>query len=285
MFQNKNKPHNYRRCPICHHIHDGSFDTCPHCGQPSTGPQFTSRFTNVIALHWIKQIFLFLIGWGGLTLVSYAVSLFFVFYANNNIADEVQREAYLASHQTSIMLNLITYAILFVGLLGLLWKDLITVLKSFKHLRAIIVGIAYGFAVMASVIIYNLIIIFSGIKISDNQNESAIVAMMTSYPVISLVAFVILGPIVEEMTYRLGLFSLLHRFNRPLAYIVTMLIFGVIHMTFNSATIINELINLPSYILAGTILTIAYEREGFAVSTYAHITNNLISFLLTTFQN
>jgi membrane protease YdiL (CAAX protease family) len=60
-----------------------------------------------------------------------------------------------------------------------------------------------------------------------------------------------------------------------------MLVFGLIHMSFNPDTIINELINLPSYILAGTILTIAYEKEGFAVSTYAHITNNLISFLLT----
>ncbi len=285
MFQNKKKPRNYRQCPLCHHIHDGSLDTCPRCSQPSVGPQFSSRFPNVIQIHWIKQIFLFFIGWGGLTLVSLIVSLFFVYYANNNIADEIQREAYLASHQVSIMLNLITYSTLFVGLLGLLWKDLLIVLKSFKRLRSIAVGIAYGFAVMASVIIYNLIIIYSGIEMSDNQNESAIVAMMTSYPIMSLIAFVVLGPIVEEMTYRLGLFSLIHRLNRPLAYVVTMLVFGVIHMSFNPETIINELINLPSYILAGTILTIAYEREGFAVSTYAHITNNLISFLLTTFQS
>jgi len=236
-----------------------------------------TRFPNVIQVHWIKQIFLFLIGWGGLTAVSLLVSVFFVLYAKNAIPDEIQREAFLDSNQVSIMLNLITYSTLFVGILGLLWKDIVVVLKSFKRLRTIALGLAYGVAVMASVIIYNLIIIFSGIEMSDNQNESAIVTMMTSYPIMSLIAFVILGPIVEEMTYRLGLFSLVHRFNRPLAYVVTMLVFGVIHMSFNQATIINELINLPSYIIAGTILTYAYEREGFAVSTYAHITNNLIS--------
>jgi len=63
-----------------------------------------------------------------------------------------------------------------------------------------------------------------------------------------------------------------------------MLIFGLIHMSFKPETIVNELVNLPSYILAGSILTYAYEKEGFAVSTYAHITNNLISFLLTIFS-
>ncbi len=285
MFKNKKKPNNYRKCPICHHIHDGSLNVCPRCSQASEGELLPTRFPNVIQVHWIKQIFLFLIGWGGLTAVSLLVSVFFVLYAKNAIPDEIQREAFLNSNQVSIMLNLITYSTLFVGILGLLWKDIVVVLKSFKRLRAIALGLAYGVAVMTSVIIYNLIIIFSGIEMSDNQNESAIVTMMTSYPIMSLIAFVILGPIVEEMTYRLGLFSLVHRFNRPLAYVVTMLVFGVIHMSFNQATIINELINLPSYIIAGTILTYAYEREGFAVSTYAHITNNLISFLLTTIQN
>jgi hypothetical protein len=284
MFKNKKNPRNYRKCPVCQHLHDGSLDECPRCGQQSDGPVLTTRFPNVIRVHWIKQIFLFLIGWGGLNVVSLIVSAFFVLYADNYIFGAIQRETFLSSHHVGIMLNLITYSTLFVGILGLLWKDLLTILKTFKRLRAIVVGLAYGGAVMASVIIYNLIVILAGVEMSDNQNETAIVTMMTSYPVMSFVAFVILGPLVEEMTYRLGLFSLLHRLNRPLAYVVTMLIFGLIHVSFNAETIVNELINLPSYIIAGTILTIAYEKEGFAVSTYAHITNNLISFLLTAFQ-
>ena len=46
------------------------------------------------------------------------------------------------------------------------------------------------------------------------------------------------------------------------------------------AQIINELINLPAYVIAGLILNYAYDREGIAASTYAHIFNNLIGFLL-----
>ena len=284
MKKTKQKPNNYRECPFCHHIHNGDFDICPRCGQRSEGPLLSSRFPNVIQIKWVKQILMFLIGWGGLTLVSLFVSFLFILYANNAITDPVAREAFLTSDQANISLNVITYATLFVGLVALLWKDIVIVLKSFKRLRTILLGLSYGGLVIVVVIIYNFIVIATGYEMSDNQNESSITNLMQSYPLMSLLAFVILGPLVEEMTYRLGLFSLIHRLNRPLAYFVTMLVFGIIHMSFNKDTIINELVNLPSYILAGTVLTFAYEKEGFAVSTYAHITNNLVSFLLTTMR-
>ena len=281
MSKNKTKPNNYRQCPYCRHIHDGSLSICPRCNQTSEGELLPNRFPNVIQVHWVKQILMFLIGWGGLSLVSLLISLFFIIYANNTYPDPIANEAFLNSNRTNLMLNLFTYSTLFVGLIALLWKDLIRVLKSFKPLRNIVVGLSYGGLVIVAAVAYNLVILAFGYEMSDNQNESAIVAMMSGYPIMSFLAFVLFGPIVEEITYRLGLFSLIRRLNRPLAYVVTMLVFGLIHMSFNPDTILNELINLPSYILAGTILTIAYEKEGFAVSTYAHITNNLISFLLT----
>lgn len=284
MFTKREKPSSYRQCPHCRYIHDGILETCPRCGQESRGDLLPNRFPNVIQVKWLKQIFLFLLGWGGLTIVSLIVSLFLVMYAKNTFTNQVDIDAFLDSDKTNLMLNLITYSTLFVGLLGLLWRDLIVVLKSFKPLRNIIVGIGYGGLVMFAVIVYNLIVLATGFKMDDNQNESSIVAMMSAYPLMSFLAFVIFGPIVEELTYRLGLFSFIHRLNRPLAYVVTMLIFGLIHMSFKPETIVNELVNLPSYILAGSILTYAYEKEGFAVSTYAHITNNLISFLLTIFS-
>ena len=284
MFNKKNKPLNYRQCPHCRHIHDGSLAICPRCQQPSEGVLLSTRFPNVIQISWIKQILMFLIGWGGLTAVSLLVYRFFILYANSAYNIPILRETFLHSNRTSLMLNLITYSTLFVGLVALLWKDLVKVLKAFKPLRNLVTGLSYGGLLIVATIAYNLLVLATGYQMSDNQNETAIVAMMTGYPIMSFITFVVLGPIVEAITYRLGLFSFVHRLNRPLAYVVTMLIFGIIHMSFNPDTIINELINLPSYIIAGTILTIAYEKEGFSVSTYAHITNNLISFLLTTFR-
>ena len=71
---------------------------------------------------------------------------------------------------------------------------------------------------------------------------------------------VILAPFAEEMTYRIGLFSALKRVNLILAFIVTALVFGLIHFDlsgviqgFNTGTegsrkyAINELCNLPLY--------------------------------------
>jgi membrane protease YdiL (CAAX protease family) len=100
-----------------------------------------------------------------------------------------------------------------------------------------------------------------------------------NFPLISFINFVLLGPIVEELTYRLGLFSFLKQRNRWVAYIVTVGLFAIIHFNFNQDNIINELLNLPFYATAGLYFCWLYEKQGFAVATIAHITNNLISFV------
>ena len=83
-----------------------------------------------------------------------------------------------------------------------------------------------------------------------NDNENAIDSITNAYPLLSLLVFGIMGPVVEEFTYRVGLFSFIRRFNRPAAYIITIAIFALIHFNFQSTNIVNELINLPSYIVA-----------------------------------
>ncbi|MFA5421189.1 MAG: type II CAAX endopeptidase family protein [Bacilli bacterium] len=281
MIGKKIKPRNYRKCPHCHYIHDGGLDICPRCGQRSEGLLLDTRFPNVIQIHFLKQLFLFLLGWAGISVLALILNWIYELYAQAAIPSLEIRDAFLHSSETLMMKNFIIYGSLFIIMLGLLWKDLISVAKSFKTLRTIVQGLSYGGLIIAATVAYNLIVMATGYSYSENQNETALVSLMLNYPVLSFAAFVIIGPIVEEFTYRLGLFSFLRRLNRPLAYVVTMLVFGVIHMSFNPATIINELINLPSYIIAGVMLTYAYEKEGFAVSTYAHITNNLVSFLLT----
>ena len=82
---------------------------------------------------------------------------------------------------------------------------------------------------------------------------------------------------------RVGLFTLAKRFNHVLAYIVTALVFGLIHFNWaafgagDSALLINELLNLPDYVLAGLIMCALYDKCGFAASATAHIVNNCVS--------
>ena len=76
-----------------------------------------------------------------------------------------------------------------------------------------------------------------------------------------------------------------------LAYIVTIVLFAFIHFDISSIltglngqgwdAFINEIINIPSYLAAAAILTVLYEKFGFASAFVAHASNNLISIVLS----
>ena len=42
---------------------------------------------------------------------------------------------------------------------------------------------------------------------------------------------------------------------------------------------VNELVNLPNYIISGLILSYVYENYSFAGSSIAHILNNVVSLI------
>jgi membrane protease YdiL (CAAX protease family) len=98
-------------------------------------------------------------------------------------------------------------------------------------------------------------------------------------PIISLITFGFLGPIVEEWTYRLGLFQYLKGRSKWLAYLVTLTIFGLIHFDFSTTNLTNELFNLPIYLVAGAWFCFLYDRFGLKVAMATHIFNNLLSVM------
>ena len=123
-----------------------------------------------------------------------------------------------------------------------------------------------------------------------NANQTAINSLLGSYPLFCILVLGILGPVVEELTYRIGLFSFLMRTKRWIAYLVTIVIFALIHFDFMSivpavrgdpSDLIKELINLPSYLFAGGVLCVLYDTVGFSASLVAHIGNNLYSIIVS----
>ena len=144
-------------------------------------------------------------------------------------------------------------------------------------------GLGFGFFLMivssAVTIIFRLFDQSTG----SNANEQGVDAITTSYPILSLLIFGIVGPICEELTYRAGLFTAIKKYNRIFAYIGTAVIFGLIHFDFSSfgtPSLISELINIPSYIVSGLLLCYFYDYKGIGASTIAHITNNFIAILV-----
>ena len=159
-----------------------------------------------------------------------------------------------------------------------LYDDWIKVFKTFLSGRKWLEGLGYGFLLL--VIGSTISLIFNLIRPSnENLNQQNIEGIVDLYPLISVLVFGIIGPIFEELTYRAGLFNILNRWNKVLAYLGTSIFFGLIHFNL-SGDIVGELINLPSYIVSGLLLCYFYDYGGFGAACIAHITNNLVGILI-----
>jgi membrane protease YdiL (CAAX protease family) len=228
-----------------------------------------------------NQFRFFISGSGGLILLSILYTALFAFGANFLLSREAY-ESLLMSSQFLVALNFITYFSLLIIFLSWLSTTNIfsQLLFSFFNLNKLQKSFFYFGLLYAILIILSLVYESLGIRVNDNTNQETITQLTLSFPLISLITFVFLGPIVEEITYRLGLFSLVRRYNRWLGYLVTALIFGFIHFDYGAIDYMNELINMPLYVFAGIMFTFIYEKEGFEVATLTHIINNGFSILI-----
>jgi len=231
-----------------------------------------------------RQLLLFGVGWLGLNAIALIVSLLIRSYLQSIYPDPLELANALAHISFGASVNIISYVILLAALGILSFDTTKLLLNSFYRISNIVKGLGYGGLVLLAGMALNVIYLVLEVPLSDNANESTITAIMKNYPVFSFIAFVIAGPVCEELTYRLGLFGFLNRVNRYVAYGVTFIFFGLIHFAFETKNIVNELLNLPFYLIAGLLFCYIYEKEGLAVATYAHITNNFISFVISLFN-
>ncbi len=181
------------------------------------------------------------------------------------------------------------YAIFLVMLVFLYATNMLNpLLRTFKKAESYVQGLKYGVIVIAASIIYSLLIeqIFG--PISVNENQEIVVSIIKQSPLISFIWIPFIGPLVEELTYRRGLYARLRKINVHMALVLTSIIFGIIHFNFpftengvDFAALRVELINLPSYIISGLIFSYAYEKHGFGASSVAHMFNNLFAFVGT----
>lgn len=285
------------KCKKCGLLIDSDLDTCPYCGfhqdkdsvdkdaieskdqnehgeEPKKKIRFFDFPSQTLSISFLKSIILFVVG---LIILNLLAALFQVISAaTNNLY-------FLNNIQYSAAINFSVYAILLGVFVIILNKDIVTYLKQFKNKMHWLEGLGFGFFLMivssAVTIIFRLFDQSTG----SNANEQGVDAITTSYPILSLLIFGIVGPICEELTYRAGLFTAIKKYNRVLAYIGTAVIFGLIHFDFTSfgkPSLISELINIPSYIVSGLLLCYFYDYKGIGASTIAHITNNFIAILV-----
>lgn len=257
-----------QKCPNCGAYHDPTLEKCPGCHK--TNELYLNRSINnkIVFMHPIAQICMFLAGFAlvGMLVAELIVAQFVSFLSDDSLKQ--------------VLLLLFTYLLMLGGLAALV---LTTRRKTFfsKYKRGLdyVYGVGYAISiVIASMIVGAIISIFY--TPVDNNNQAAAVEVAKNYPIIAFFLLGFIGPICEELTYRVGLYSFFRRINKYLAFAVTIIVFALIHFDFFATDIVNELWSLPSYLVSGFILTLAYEHRGPACSMTAHVLYNIFAFLM-----
>ena len=210
----------------------------------------------------------FLIGSIGLIVLEFI--LVFIIYAFTRDQETLNAALTYAVYGTLLVIFVIYY-----------WKNIKTLFKQLLDFQVIIRGVIFGILVITIPTMY-YVLVNPLFDVSVNANEQTLRTMIDSFPWLTLLFAGVFGPICEEFTYRVSLFGLLRK-KKVLAYIISIIIFGLIHFNFesfgNADQFIVEIINLPNYIIAGLILVYAYDKYGFGVAVIAHMLNNVVAIL------
>lgn len=284
-----------KKCSHCGLLIDSSLDTCPYCGNKQSEITEEKKKENkifsikdkksnkidylegsrVLVFSYKKHIAFIINGLVMLSIVNAIITYILIgIYGKDYVSNSINALA---------IISFLSYAVLFLLNLLILNKDIgrftKIVLKEYKNY---FIGVMFGILLICTSILYSTVI--TNLGFGENSNQDSATSIMLAYPKTSILILGIIGPLCEEFCYRVGLFGMLRRHNRIAAYIVTSLIFGFIHFSFdfsNTAVLVNELINLPSYIIAGLILCYAYDKYGFGASMCAHMFNNLIICIIS----
>ena len=264
-----------KNCTECGSKYDIVQPTCPTCGRRDENFETLGIPKYVVWMSWWKQLLLFVIGLIGLNILGIVAELLFYGILDPNSVE------YL------LVINTFRYIMAAGAMAFVVWKDWKYFKNSMNRWWTYLAGIGFAWGLIIASIIINITIAYI-YPTETNANQTAVNSLVATYPLLSLLVLGIIGPIVEEFTYRVGLFTLLRRVNVWVAYIVTPIIFALIHFNFfagSAEAYINELLNLPSYIIAGVALTVIYDKFGLSASVVAHCGNNLISIFFTIIGN
>ena len=270
-------------CPKCGKRYDPLSSSCPKCNEKNEEVDPRARsFAPLLTLGANREIGLFLIGFVGLFLLAQLIGIITLSaesfrYAQMGLTGDELKSAlteFSSSVRFTLLINDLTYTLIFAAMLLFLWKDNRRLLKSFANLK-ILFGFVVGFAMIILSGIWSNIAIKLGA--STNINQGAVEETIKASPLLAVLVTGLIAPFVEELTYRVGAFTFLKRINTVLAYVVVGALFGLIHIKDYGS--LNEWLSYPSYLIAGLCLCFAYDKFGFGGSFLAHAMNNLLAVL------
>ncbi|MCQ2798428.1 MAG: CPBP family glutamic-type intramembrane protease [Bacilli bacterium] len=270
----------YHTCPNCGKKHDILDEKCPHCGaiNQDRSPR-SGSFANQVTFGHIREFLLaiaqFIVMYGILNLIQ--VIMVSVILAREGSPEAAQAWINANIGVLNIGLNLTSELLCLTAFAFIMWRYIPKLINSFKNPK-VLLGIPLGLAMMfISVQISNFSYMITGG--ASNMNSDALDGLMTQSTFIYFLFAVILAPLVEEISYRVGMFTFLKRIHPAVAYVGVAVIFGLIHM--HSLTDPVEWAYFPGYAFGGLALSFIYDKFGFGGSLLAHMTNNGIAVLVS----
>ena len=173
--------------------------------------------------------------------------------------------ALLGFSTTELWLNFIFFAFNFLVVTVAFHRFLLADLRIFSKNPLSVLGLCVlGF------VVYWAANIFAGLLLSlyfpnfANPNDANIQAMAGDRFWVMFTGSVILVPLVEETLYRGVIFGVADRLNRPLAYILSTLVFALIHVVgyIGAVSPLYLLVSMLQYVPAGLCLSWAYARTN-----------------------
>ena len=255
-----------KNCDACGKLFDESLECCPQC--LSVNKDVKKNLKKGFYLSRITQIILFVVGLFGYMALNFAIGLM--------IAPAFKEQT--ATYTAIVVFT--SYGILFLTFVIAVFPYKKIIFNNFKNGYSYLFGILFAIGIAGFSILYSNFLQYV-CHIGVNENQQSAVQLIKTFPILSVFILGIIGPICEELTYRVGLFSLCSRYKRWLAYIISCVIFGFIHFDFTAKDMIVEWCNLPNYIISGLLFCLAYDLFGLPCSFVAHALNNLYSVIIT----
>lgn len=187
-------------------------------------------------------------------------------YALLDIKSSVAESVYMCLLITAL-LGMLAY-LLFDKFKGQ-WKDFKTNYK--KMMPFILKNWLVGFLLVIAVNCVINFLITKGIAPNEEANREMLGAM----PFFSIYYMCLLGPISEEMLFRLNFKNVFK--SRRSFVLGTGLMFGAMHLVGSEITLMNMLYLIPYSLMGISFGYIYYESDNIFASTIAHVLNNSLA--------
>lgn len=188
---------------------------------------------------------------GLLLIVSFIMAVFSILTKNQTVA-------YFFTYFTSSLIFLFIYK-------DKLKNDLKNIRNDLNTKNIIIIVLFLVLSFISNIILVNLLK-------QEASNQEIAVSMLTSFPLLGIIAICLFGPFVEEIIYRLP-----YKKNW-LSIIISTIVFTFAHIS--NFSLIQILFFIPYLFLSISFSFAYFKNENIILSTTTHILNNLISVVL-----